>query len=108
MFDDDEIEGCENEDGDWESLGLTPLERAIEQEREMLRTIRDQDREIRKLRKELAKTLTQAVAATERSSAMLLHAALAGAFTKESVAAMPEDRPATMGAALAAAAARRR
>lgn len=109
MYDDehdDEIDGCENEDGEWEPLGLTPIERAIEQERAMMRTIRAQDREIAKLHKQLGEMTTKLLAATESSTAWMMHAALSGAFTKESVAAMPEGRPDTVGAALAAAAAR--
>jgi len=105
FHDDDEIDGCENEDGEWEPLGLTPLERAIVQERAMMRTIRAQEREITKLRKELGKMSSQLLSATQSSSAWMLHAALSGAFTKESVEVMG-DRPDTVGAAVAAAAAR--
>lgn len=86
-------------------LGPTPIELAICREREMQKEIVLQRAEIRRLHRELAQRSSQLVAATERSSAWMLHAALNGAFTKKSVEAMGDMPADTVGAALVAAAA---
>lgn len=104
MMYDDDGDDLDREDYD-EPLPLTPIERAIQEERAMLLAIRKQDREIARLHKELGAMSSKLMAAAQSSSAWMLHAALAGAFTKESVEAMG-DRPDTVIAAIAAAASR--
>jgi len=101
VFDDDDMD----DDEMFEETMLTPIERAIAEERVLLRTIRSQQLEIADLRKELAALSAQAMSHAQSSSAWMLHAALNGAFTDKSVKAMGDMPADTVGAALVAAAA---